>query len=70
MDKQQRYAEAAALIRSWMNESDSGDEEFAKEIEIYLQRLDSFEGGRFIPCRGCPKQVFLDKADAARTGDT
>ena len=56
-DRKQRYAEAAALLRSWLNDPRNDDEKFAKEIEPYLNKLDhygSYSRGRFIECRGCP----------------
>ena len=49
-----KYAEVAALLRSWLNDPGDGDERLARKLEPYLERLDSYGRGRFILCRGCP----------------
>lgn len=56
-DRTQRYKEAAALLRSWINDPGDGDEKASRALEPYLERLDQagkYGRGRYIPCRGCP----------------
>lgn len=53
-ESNQRYAEAVALIRSWIYNPINKDEKLGIKMEKYFQKLDTIQRGKFIPCRGCP----------------